>query len=293
MSDPNLEEQPSIIEETPNQKTKEFFSLVGRGLVRAGRAVGYGAKVAAIAVADGYRAVDPDLRRHIAQLPLMGLTMLSSRKPTITPLPDDGHRPIVFVHGLGGHPGNFSLMKLFFRYHGRSRAYSFSFGSDEPLEEVAARLALLVAELSLQNNLSEEHRFDLVAHSMGGIVSRLALEDPSFAKKIATLVTLGTPHSGTYIARYANTMHTLSLRPNSPIVARLQAQLPWGSRPEFPRLVALHSDTDLLLLPPSAACVEGAENLEMNGFTHYSYLLHPTAFQRVFEALSPILTLRG
>jgi pimeloyl-ACP methyl ester carboxylesterase len=287
MSDSNVEDQP-IIEEAPSQ-TKEFFSLVGRGLKRAGLAVGYGAKVAAGAVADGYRAVDPDLRRHIAQLPLMGLTMLSPRRPVVNPLPDDGYRPVVFVHGLGGHPGNFSLMKLFFRYHGRSRSYSFSFGSEDPLEDVAKRLVLLVDELFQQNNLSESHRVDLVAHSMGGIISRLALEEPSFAKRVATLVTLGTPHSGTYIARYANTLHTLSLRPNSPVVARLQAQLPWGSRPEFPRLVALHSDADLLLLPATAACVEGAENIQMEGFTHYSYLLHPAAFQRVLEELSPLV----
>lgn len=265
---------------------KEILALIGRGLLRAGRALGYGAKAAARAVASGYHAVDPDLRRHISQLPLVGLSMIAPRKSEVAAIAADGYRPVLFVHGLGGHPGNFSLMKLFFRACGRRRIYTLSFRDEESLEAVAQRLVSLLEEVARQNNLPQEERFDIVAHSMGGIVARLALELPHFATRVKTLITLGTPHSGTYTARFANTPHVLQLRPGSALVERLKAQLPWGAREGWPRLVAFYSSSDLLLLPATAACVEGAENIELGGLTHYSYLLHPACFQRVFSSLA-------
>ena len=40
-----------------------------------------------------------------------------------------------------------------------------------------------------------------------------------------------------------------------------------------------------LVLPPDSARVPGAENIEMQGFTHLSYLIHPRAWQRAWSAL--------
>ena len=67
-----------------------------------------------------YRSLDPGLVRHMAQLPLMGLTMLApGRGTTGELLPVDGHRAVIFVHGFGGHPGNFLPMQIYFRWRGR------------------------------------------------------------------------------------------------------------------------------------------------------------------------------
>jgi hypothetical protein len=41
----------------------------------------------------------------------------------------------------------------------------------------------------------------------------------------------------------------------------------------------------MLILPAESAQVEGAENIEMNGFTHFSYLLHPAGWMKAFEAV--------
>jgi len=65
----------------------------------------------------------------------------------------------------------------------------------------------------------------------------------------------------------------------------LRAQLPWQGPPHQPRLVALWSPADVLLLPAEAACAPGADAIEMLGFTHYSYLLSPTAWSRVHTVL--------
>jgi hypothetical protein len=101
---------------------------------------------------------------------------------------------------------------------------------------------------------------------MGGLVARLALRDPATTARVATLVTLGTPHLVTYAARFGATQNVLDLRPGSPAMTELHLQLPWRGPPHQPRLVALWSPADVLLLPAEAARAPGADAVEMNGF---------------------------
>lgn len=248
--------------------------------------VGEFSRAAVRASVDGivasYRAVDPDVRRHLAVMPLLGLTMLSPRAARPEALADDGHRPVLFVHGLGGHPGNFLPARLYFRLHQRTRTYSFGLGGGA-LTEMAEELRRSIAAVCEVNGLRPGDRVDVVAHSMGGLVARLALDDEATRARVATLVTLGTPHGGTHAARFAATEYTRALRPDSEIILRLAQQLPWRGPP---RLVSFWSAADVLLLPASTACVDGAENVELPGATHYSYLLQPACFARVMEALT-------
>jgi len=265
--------------------TKNGWQRVGAGFQIAGRVIARAAVSAGQGAAAAWQAVDPDLRRHLLQLPVMGLTMLGPSRPPLDALPADGHRPVLFVHGLGGHRGNFVPMRAYFRYIGRSRTYSVGFPPDLNLDAMALSLRAAIAEVLERNQLPADAQLDLVAHSMGGLVSRLALEDAATAARVAHLVTLGTPHAGTHVARFASTGHTLDLRPDSDVIARLARQVPWSGPPALPRLTALWSRADMLLLPASTGRVDGAENIEMEGFTHYSYLLHARAWRQVVAEL--------
>ena len=253
-------------------------AAVGRALADAGVWIGRSAAAA-------YRAVDPDLRQHLAQLPLVGLTMLARGVPQPVPLPDDGHRPVIFVHGLGGGPGNFLPMRLFFRLHGRSRTYAVPLGDTPSLEAAAARLLSFLDAVAEANGLPADTRFDLVTHSMGGLAARLALEDERTRARVAVLVTMAAPHAGSHLARYCYTTGSLELRPDSEVLARLARQVPWPGLPDWPRLVALWSAADVILLPARSGAVDGAENVELPGVTHYGYLIQPSSWRRVLEAL--------
>lgn len=237
------------------------------------------------AVAAAYHSVDPDARRHLAQMPVLGLTLIARRRPPITALPDDGYRPVLFVHGLGGHRGNFTPMRAWFRLFGRTRTWAVGFRRGLRVEGMAASLREDIARVVEVNGLPSGDRIDLVCHSMGGIVARIALEDPQTARRIGTVLTLGTPHAGTLAARYAATYHTLALRPGSKLMGRLTKQVPWPS--SLPRLVCLWSSEDVFMLPAETACVDGADNRRVPGVTHLSYLLNPTAFQAALTALAP------
>jgi pimeloyl-ACP methyl ester carboxylesterase len=287
MSDEDASAPNVIVEGAPNAWTR-----TGRGFVAIGRAIGSAGAWCGGVASSAYLAIDPDLRRHLAQLPLMGLTLLSSRHALIEAQPDDGQRPIVFVHGLMGHPGNFLGMRKYLGLHGRRRSYALALDPAATIEANAESFRHAVHEIARVNELPADARVDCVAHSLGGLVVRLALEDATLAARVANVVTLGTPHLGTHAARFGATPNVLALRPGSPVMLRLATQLPW--RPPLPRLVALWSAADVLLLPADSARAEGAEAIEMHGFTHYSYLLHPRSWEVVRATLAaephPLLT---
>ena len=252
--------------------------------VKAGRWATFLGRHAGRAVAAGYRAIDPDLRQHIALTPLMGLTQLGRGDRTASAKPRDGHRPLLFVHGLAGQPGNFVGVRSYFRLRGRERQYAFPLASGS-IETMGKGLALRIREVLEINRLGSSAQVDLVAHSMGGIVSRLALLDPQVAASVRSLVTLGTPHGGTWIARYADTHITRALRPQSATLEALEAQLPWGSLPGYPSLFAFWSRADILLIPHESARVEGAMNVEVARSSHFGYLLRPSVWEQIYELL--------
>ncbi len=267
----------------PPAASRTWAAVVG-GLVVAGTAVGRAARWVGRSTAEQYNAIDPDLRKHFAQLPALGITQLLPVERVPVAKPDDGARPVLFVHGLGGTAGNFTPMRAWFRLHGRTRTYSVPVPNEDTLDAMAAAVCRYVDTIYDVNQLDPTSQIDVVAHSMGGVIARLALLDPAFASRVHTLVTLGSPHAGTWLARYASTPRTIALRPASPEVARLEAQEPWTGPV---RLVCFWSSADMMLLPPSAACVAGAENIEVREHGHNGYLLHPRAWTAVMHAIAP------
>lgn len=251
----------------------------GRALAIAGRWIGRTA-------ADGWQAIDPDLRTHLGQLPVMGLTQLATRGTGITAVDDDGHPPVIFVHGFGGAPGNFLPLRAWMWLQGRRRTYAFKQPGVGNLEDAAEALAAYVQAVVEVNDLPAEAPVDLVAHSLGGVIARLALDDPAIRARVRTLVTLGSPHAGSHLARFGNTERARSLRPGSASLVRLDAQLPWAGPGAWPRLVAFWSSADVIVIPAESAQVPGATNIELPGVTHYSYLVWPECWRRVLEALA-------
>ncbi|MEW6435255.1 MAG: alpha/beta fold hydrolase [Myxococcota bacterium] len=250
-----------------------------RALLKAGSAVGRAVKA-------GVDSVDPDVWTHAADLPLVALTMLARTKRAVDDMPDDGRVPVLFVHGLAGHPGNFLPMRTYFRAMGRPRTHAVALPGDCSVEVLGTVLADTVEAAAARAPNAE---VDVVAHSLGGLVARAALlelERRGSAARVRTLVTLGTPHAGSHLARYANTVTTRDLRPGSPLLERLGAQLPWRGPPAQPRLIAFWSKADVLVLPVEAATVEGADNRELPGLSHNGLLLSPSAWEAVLQALA-------
>jgi triacylglycerol lipase len=110
---------------------------------------------------------------------------------------------IVFVPGLGSFsPINLGILRIeYFRGVGQALeeygtpAY---FPTLPPFAEVAQRARVLANSLSKL----QVGRIHLVTHSMGGLESRYCIHHFDPERRIASLVTIGTPHRGTPLANW-------------------------------------------------------------------------------------------
>jgi triacylglycerol esterase/lipase EstA (alpha/beta hydrolase family) len=253
----------------------EGIAAAGRVTWREARRLGCATGRAA---RDLVAKVNPDVYREAGFTAIQAYSLVLPRREAVRALPSDGFPPLVLVHGLGGNRGTWLPLRLFLRALGRRRVYAFGY-EQGTIQEHAERLAAFVGEVLAATG---EPRADVVAHSLGGIVARYAVQRLGLAAKVGTLVTLASPHGGTYAACYANTALTRALRPDSAVLADLNA----GDPAAFPvRLVAVYSDRDVYVVPKERMTHPAAENLFLPGLSHTQHLVSARVFRAVAEAL--------
>ena len=126
----------------------------------------------------------------------------------VVPIPGEAPRgaplPVVLVHGLFGFdrigiPGaRFDYFRGIAKHLGSLGCHAHAVKLPAA-SSVPARAKELVAAIeALQHD-----RIDLIAHSLGGLDARYALAHLGLAKRVRSLVTVGTPHRGTPIADLA------------------------------------------------------------------------------------------
>jgi triacylglycerol lipase len=111
--------------------------------------------------------------------------------------------PVVLAHGVFG----FDEIALAGRRHRYFRNIAEELGGPglefyrprvAPVAPIAVRAAKLV---SILDALPGE-RFNLIAHSMGGLDARYAITRLGLSGRVASLVTIGAPHRGTPLAEF-------------------------------------------------------------------------------------------
>ena len=112
--------------------------------------------------------------------------------------------PIILVHGFSGWMDVGSL-GYFYRVKGDFEAAGADVTTPAlpPYDSSADRAVVLsrvVDEVLARTNKRKVH---LIAHSQGGIDSRILLTDLGYADRVASLVTISTPHRGTKVADLA------------------------------------------------------------------------------------------
>jgi triacylglycerol lipase len=128
----------------------------------------------------------------------------------------------------------------------------------------------------------------LICHSMGGLASRAYLR--RYGKsKVARLVTLGSPHQGTLLARLGLGPNARQMRIGNPWLVALGAAgavpLPQGS-------VSIFSHHDNYVYPQETRSrLEGATNVAIGGVSHLGMAFSPRVLDSLLQALEPSLEL--
>ena len=127
-------------------------------------------------------------------------------------------RTVVLIHGYLSNRSTMFPVAAYLRLRGFGQVLSFNYRSSTGVEQAA---------LALRDYLREHvrgGRIDLVCHSLGGLVARVYLEELGGARRVDRCVTLGTPHRGTYNSYWLSSRVGSELRPDSPLLSRLQGR---------------------------------------------------------------------
>jgi hypothetical protein len=128
----------------------------------------------------------------------------------------------------------------------------------------------------------------VVAHSMGGLALRAWLAGDSQGAEVHAVVTIGTPHHGTRLARLVRSPNARQMRPGSAWLRALAAREPAaGRRAPF---VCFWGDCDNLVMPPLTATLPGADNRLLAGVGHLTMVYEPAVYaeaQRLLGEASP------
>ena len=120
----------------------------------------------------------------------------------------------------------------------------------------------------------------LVCHSMGGLAARAWLEGQPAGGPAHHVVTIGTPHRGTWLARWGHSTNTRQMQLGSDWLARLNDAQTASSVHQF---TCWYSTADNIVFPSSTATLFGADNRELHGVAHVQMAFLP---QVVSETLA-------
>ena len=105
----------------------------------------------------------------------------------------------------------------------------------------------------------------LVCHSMGGLAARAWLRAMSADARVHHVITIGSPHQGTWIARFSQLTNGRQMRLHSDWLQRLEQ----GVDPRRNALFTCwYSNCDNIAFPASTGSLSGADNRLVRGAAH-------------------------
>lgn len=104
----------------------------------------------------------------------------------------------------------------------------------------------------------------LICHSMGGLAARAWLRDADGAR-VHRILTIGTPHRGTWLARFGRTVNGRQMRMGGEWLQRIDCE---RASPRQVPFTCWHSNCDNIVFPASVATLPGADNRLAAGRGH-------------------------
>lgn len=136
--------------------------------------------------------------------------------------------PIVFVHGYQAKPEMFADLSNYLSSAGYS-CFSISYNSSEGVKASSAALSSFLKEKQLEylSKGIQIKRFNIIAHSMGGLVARYYTASKEYIpySNVSRLIFISVPHNGSHLAsigqNYFNDQAIIDLTPDSPLLSNV------------------------------------------------------------------------
>ena len=166
-----------------------------------------------------------------------------------------GHRRVLLVHGIYDSARSMRWIRRLLESRGW-QVYAINLKPNDasvPFDVMARQLDAFVGA-----TFPAGEKFDLVAFSMGGLVSRYYIQKLGGYRRVRRLVTLSTPNHGTLWAWLGGRAGVKQMRPGSEMLRDLNGDLGKLVPLDY---TSIYTPLDLTVLPAGSSCLPVARNV--------------------------------
>ena len=187
-----------------------------------------------------------------------------------------GRTGVVFIHGFVCNRGFWNPWLRRFR----AMRIPFVAVNLEPpfgsIDEYADLIELAVQKLHNATGCAPV----VVAHSMGGLAARAWLTRFQGAERVRRIITIASPHHGTWLGRFAVTTNGEQMHSGSQWLKSLAR----AERPsDLARFTCFYGHCDNIVFPVRTATLPGADNRHVSATAHIHMAFRPEVMQEVLR----------
>jgi triacylglycerol lipase len=193
---------------------------------------------------------------------------------------DTSRQQVVLVHGIWDTAAKFDKMSAALKEAGwQSQAISLvPNDASVTLERSAGELRRFI-----DARLGPDLHFSMVAFSMGGLVARYYLQRLDGLQRLNRLVTISTPHHGTWTANFDGLPGAVEMRPGSPFLEDLNSDIMALSAVP---VTTIWSPQDIGIQPPDSSRLPLGSNVIIPNGRHAAMLTDDRVIRAVLAALT-------
>ncbi len=179
--------------------------------------------------------------------------------------------PVILLHGYVHNRSAFLAIGRALHRAGFRHVHAFDYN---PLTHDVPEIAgMLAGEVERVLERTGAEKCMIVGHSMGGLIARYYVQQLGGEDTVDTLITMGSPHRGTYSAYLGWGAAATQMRPGSALMRKLEET----ARPSSVRWISYYSDLDFLVVPAASAKLVHpalqARNVKLANTGHLSFLM--------------------
>ena len=203
----------------------------------------------------------------------------SNLEPDNLPPRPDGRRGVLLVHGFVCNRGLWNpwMREL------RARGIPFVAINLEPVFGSIDHYADIIEAAVARVEAATDMPVVLVGHSMGGVAIRAWCARFDASARMHRAITIGSPHQGTWLARFGSTVNGREMRLDNPWLAKLAIGETAAHRGRF---TCFFGHCDNIVFPAASGMLPGAQNIHVPGTAHMHMAFRPQVFNDVVRWLT-------
>lgn len=186
---------------------------------------------------------------------------------------------VIFIHGIWDTLGSLRRLDTALR--------------DAGFETLVVELQPNDGSVSLEKLAGQVHRdiearfgsdaaFSIVGFSMGGLVARSYLRQYGKPGRVPAVVTIASPHGGTWLACFSALRGVREMRPGSPFLRALEDD---HLRFHGTKWTTIRTPFDLMILPSNSSALPWARNIVVPAAAHPLLAFDRRVIRHTLEAL--------